>query len=230
MEYIIIIVLIISTLLILGFVYDINISKMKNIINTEETKFKNLVDKYPSNIDICKYILKEIKKEKIIIEENKDSKTSLYIVATNKIIIENINESYTRIQTIAHECLHSIQDKKILLFNFIFSNLYIFLFLIIVLLKIMHKISNGMLYIHIMLLYGFVYYFVRSYLEMDAMTKAKYIAKSYMEEANILNKEEIKEIIESYEKINNIGIKTTNYELLFECLLKVTIVVILFMI
>ena len=230
MEYIIIIVLIISTLLILGFVYDINISKMKNIINTEETKFKNLVDKYPSNIDICKYILKEIKKEKIIIEENKDSKTSLYIVATNKIIIGNINESYTRIQTIAHECLHSIQDKKILLFNFIFSNLYIFLFLIIVLLKIMHKISNGMLYIHIMLLYGFVYYFVRSYLEIDAMTKAKYIAKSYMEEANILNKEEIKEIIESYEKINNIGIKTTNYELLFECLLKVTIVVILFMI
>ena len=37
---------------------------------------------------------------------------SLYIVATNTILISNIKDTFTRVQTIAHECLHSIQNKK----------------------------------------------------------------------------------------------------------------------
>ena len=37
--------------------------------------------------------------------------------------IANINKTCTRIQTIAHECVHSIQNRKLLMFNFIFSML-----------------------------------------------------------------------------------------------------------
>ena len=49
------------------------------------------------------------------VEENGDNEASLYIAVTNKILIANISNTYTRIQTIAHECLHSIQNKKIIM-------------------------------------------------------------------------------------------------------------------
>ena len=87
-----------------------------------------------------------------------------------------------------------------------------------------------MLYVSIMLILSYIYYFVRSYLENDAMIKAKYLAKDYMSEKNITEKEEIDNIIESYEKLNNIGIKTVNYQLMFETIIKVIILVIAFLI
>lgn len=81
-----------------------------------------------------------------------------------------------------------------------------------------------------MIILSYIYYFIRSYLEMDAMIKAKYLAKEYMEEIKISNTEEINQIIASYEKINNIGIKMTNFDLMFKTLLKVIILAIFFLI
>ena len=46
-------------------------------------------------------------------EENKEAKTSMYIAVSDKIVIADVKQSYTRIQTIAHECLHSVQKRKI---------------------------------------------------------------------------------------------------------------------
>ena len=43
---------------------DINMRKLKQLAEYEETKFNKLVDKYPSNIEICKLILKKLKKRK----------------------------------------------------------------------------------------------------------------------------------------------------------------------
>ena len=56
-----------------------------------------------------------VNNENVKVEEDKDSEASLYIAITNKISIANIQKTYTRIQTLAHECLHSIQDRKLLL-------------------------------------------------------------------------------------------------------------------
>ena len=42
-----------------------------------------------------------------------------------------------------------------------------------------------------------VYYMVRAFLENDAMIKAKYLAKEYIEEKNISTKEEIDQFIQS---------------------------------
>lgn len=230
MEYIIIIFVLFSILLILANVYDFNLRELRNLALLEEEKFNKLTDKYPNNFDVCKYILNKIHNKDVKIEEDKNKKACLYIAITNKIIIADIKGSYTRIQTICHECLHSIQSKKILLFNFIFSNLYLLYFIIVLILGIFDKIPNKTIFFSIMLILSYSFYFVRSYLENDAMIKAKYLAKDYLEEQQILSKDEIKSIISSYDKINNLGIKMTNYQLFFETIIKTVIVAIILII
>ena len=228
MEYIIIIFVLITILLMLAIIYNYNLKKLKNFALEEEAKFNTITDKLPNNIDICKYILNKIDNKNVKIEEDKKQKTCLYIAVTNKIIIADIKGSYTRVQTICHECLHSIQNKKILLFNFIFSNIYLLYFASILLLGIFNKIPNKTVFFSIMLILSYTFYFVRSYLENDAMIKAQYLAKDYMKELQILSKKEIIDIVNSYEKINSLGIKMTNYKLFFETILKTIIIAIIF--
>ena len=68
-----------------------------------------------------------------------------------------------------------------------------------------------------------IYYMVRAFLENDAMIKAKYLAKEYMEDVQISSKEEIKKIVEGFENLNNEGIKYVNYNLFSQILIKVII-------
>lgn len=230
MNLIIIIMLLAVALLVLAKVYDINMRKLKQFVEYEEKKFNKLIEGYPSNIEICKYILNKLNNSTVKIEEDKEAKTSMYIALSDKIIIADVKKSYTRIQTIAHECLHSVQKRKMQVFNFIYSNIYLLYFVIVTILAILNKLQDSMLYIAIMILFSYIYYFVRSYLENDAMIKAKYLAKEFMEEVKISSDEEIDKIIKSYEKLNDIGIKTVNYQLMLETLIKVIILVIAFLI
>ena len=110
MEFIIIAIITLVFTFFLGIVFEYNIKKLKHIADNEE--LDGIAKKYPSNLNICKYYLKKLNNENIEIEENSNGEASLYIAITNKIIIANISNTYTRIQTIAHECLHSIQDRK----------------------------------------------------------------------------------------------------------------------
>ena len=230
MNLIIIIMLLAVVLLVLAKVYDINMRKLKQFVEYEEKKFNKLIEGYPSNIEICKYILNKLNNSTVKIEEDKEAKTSMYIALSDKIIIADVKNSYTRIQTIAHECLHSVQKRKMQVFNFIYSNIYLLYFVITTILAILNKLQDSMLYIAIMILLSYIYYFVRSYLENDAMIKAKYLAKEFMEEVKISSDEEIYKIIKSYEKLNDIGIKTVNYQLMLETLIKVIILAIAFLI
>ena len=230
MNVIIIIMFLLVILLVLAKVYDINLRKLKQFAEYEETKFNKLIDTYPSNIEVCKYILKKLNNDKVKIEENKEAKTSMYIAVSDKIIIADVKNSYTRIQTIAHECLHSVQKRKIQVFNFIYSNMYLLYFIITTILALFNKLNDTMLYISIMILLSYIYYFVRSYLENDAMIKARYVAKEYMEEIKISSQNDIANIITSYDKLNDIGIKTVNYQLMLETLIKVIILSIAFLI
>ena len=230
MEYIIILIVLVCFLGILAIIYDVNIKKIKEFGKREESKFNEITNKYPSNIEICKSLLKKLNNDKVKVEEDKNSQTSLYIAVTDKIIIADVKNSYTRIQTIAHECLHSVQSRKILLFNFIYSNIYLLYFFLITILSLFNRLPNKMLFLCILLIMSYFYYFVRSYLENDAMIKAKFLAKDYMEEIKLSEKTEIDPIIESYEKLNNMGIKITNFELMLENIIKVIIVLITFLI
>ena len=219
MEFIIIGIISLILLVILKYIFGYNQKILKNIGKNDE--LDDIAKKYPSNIDICKTYLKKLNNEKIEIEQNDNAENSLYIVATNKIMIANIQKTYTRIQTIAHECLHSIQDKKLLWFNFIFSNIYMLYFLIICILAIFRVLPNEMIFLVGFLLLCSVYLVVRNYLENDAMIKARFLAKEYMEEQKISSKEEINKLVEGFDSINNVGIKCINYYFFMEVMMKV---------
>ena len=122
MSLIIIMILILIILIGLKFILQMDITTLKRIAKNKE--LDNLTNSFPSNIEICKKICTMIGNKTVKIEEDKESKTSLYLVVTNKISIANLKDSFTRIQTVAHECIHSMQDKSILWANFIYSIIY----------------------------------------------------------------------------------------------------------
>lgn len=218
MEFIVLLIIFVIMYFILKYFFDVNIKKIKEI--GENKELDKVTQKYPENTEICKIYLKKLNNENVKIEENKNSNTTLYLIMSNKIFIANLKDSYTRIQTIAHECLHSIQSKKLLWFNFIFSNIYIIYFLIICILAIFKLIPYKMMFLSILILFGLIYYVVRSYLENDAMIKARFLAKEYMEEIKISSEEEIKNIVKKYDELNDIGIKCTNFQLFSSTIIK----------
>ncbi len=221
MEYIVIIIFLMIVIVILRKLFGFNKKEIEQIAKNE--KLDNIVSKFPDNIEICKDYLKMLKNDKVKIEEDKNATNSLYIAISNKILIADLKESYTRIQTIAHECLHSIQDRKLLLFNFFYSNIYIIYFLMIVILGILKFLPNKMIFLIILIIGGYIYYFIRSYLENDAMIKARFLAKEYIEQKKLISKEEIDEIVKGFDELNNIGIKAINYKLFLNTIIKVII-------
>lgn len=221
MEYIVIILASITFLVILAFILELNINKLKSI--GENKQLDELTNSFPENIDVCKSILKMLGNENVRVTEEKDSKTSLYVVANNSITIANIRNSYTRIQTIAHECIHSMQSKKMLWFNFIYTNIYMLYFLLIIVLTAVKVISAPYIFLAILIIMSLIQYFVRSGLETEAMIKARYVAKDYLEQNNICTKVEIEKIVKEYDRLNNIGIKFVNFDILARNFIKVII-------
>ena len=192
--------------------------------NIEDVKGLNKIsEKYPDNIEICKEILKKMENEKTQIEENAESDSTLYIALQDKIYLGNMHGSFTRIQTIAHECLHSIQDRKVLIFNFIFSNIYILYFIISSILIIIKKLPNELVFSNILLIISMLYYAIRMFLENDAMTKSEYLAKEYLKEKKILDEEEVKKIGKGLEELNKGAIIATNSSFFIKIMLKVAV-------
>lgn len=225
MDFVIIVVVILIAIIVLKYVFSCKLKKLKKLGEDEE--LDNLASSYPSNVEMCKEYLKKLKNETVKIEENQGAEASLYIAISNKILIANIQKSYTRIQTIAHECLHSVQDRKILLFNFIFSNIYLLYFIITAILIVFKVLPSKMLFLNIFLIFSLVYYMVRIFLENDAMIKARYLAKEYMEEKKISSQEEIEKIVAGFDKINKIGMPYIHYYFFVGILIKMLILSIL---
>lgn len=208
MESLIIFILVVITIVIFKIMLGSNKKIIMQIANNE--KLNNIVKKLPDNINICKDILKKLRNNKVKIEEQENT-NCFYFIATDKIILNKDKKYFTRVQTIAHECIHSTQNKKILWFNYIFANLLNIFWLIITILTITGVITQYALFSAIILICIIVFYVIRSYLEIEAMTKAKYIAKEYLEENQV---KETDEIVEEYEKLNDVGIKYTCYKLI----------------
>ena len=155
-----------STVLKIGLNIHIkDIKKIKEIGYDKE--LNKIASKFPDNKEICTEILEKLDNKKVQVEEESDSKTSLYIAVSNKIIIANIKDTFTRIQTIAHECLHSVQNRTMLLFNFIFSNISLLYFLVAIFL-VLFNVLDGFVFIQIYIGIGIISYAIKSYLETDA--------------------------------------------------------------
>lgn len=204
MEIICYAILILLTILFLKFLFKINIKKIKE--KRENKELEKITYKFPENVEVAKKMLEMLDNKNVKIEETKNTQTSLYIAITNKISIADMKNNYARIQTIAHECIHSCQDRRLLLFNFIFSNIYIVYFIAISILTILKIINNQMLQTAILMLFTLIEFSVRSFLEIDAMTKAKYLAKEYMEKSKLCTEGEKNKLLKEYESINKIGI------------------------
>lgn len=227
MEYIIIIIVSIITIVVLKIGFNVSIKNIKKIKQIGyDKKLNNIAEKFPSNKEICKEILKNLNNNNVKIEENNDSKASLYIAITNKIIIANIQDTFTRIQTIAHECLHSVQNRKTLIFNFIYSNIFILYFLVALFL-ILFDIGKSSIYVQIFIFMSVIYSVVRCYLENEAMSRALYVAKDYMnqqaEKNERIKKEDIDLLVQNFENINKMGIPLTNFSIIVGNILKIII-------
>ena len=219
MEPIVVIALIFVSIVLFKYVFKIDIKKAEPL--KENKELQKYTDKFPENVQIAKEMLQMLGNDKVKIEEAKDTQTSLYIAVTDKISIADMKDNYARIQTIAHECLHSVQDRRLLLFNFIISNINILYLLAISILTVTKVVQNTTTHIFILTMLTIIKFAVRGYLEIDAMTKSKYLAKEYMENKNILTKKEISSVIEKYNEINKLGIPFTVVHILTGSLLGV---------
>lgn len=221
MQEIVYIIFLILAIILFKFVFKINLKKAKEL--QENKELEKITDKFPKNVEVAKEMLGMLENEGVKIEEAKDTQTSLYIAITNKISIADMKNNYARLQTIAHECLHSCQDRTLLLFNFIFSNINIIYFCIVTILTLFKVVNNQILQIAILMLFTLVQFAVRSFLEIDAMTRAKFLAKEYIEKKRLCTEEEKEELLKEYDKINKVGIPFTVDNLLTNGLIRVLI-------
>lgn len=221
MENIIIITICTVAIITIKIILSININEIKKI--GMDKSLNKIAEKYPSNEEICKRILRKLNNKKVKVEKNEESNNTMYIAMIDKIVIGNTKGSYTRIQTMAHECLHTIQSRRTLMFNVIYSNIYMIFYLAIIIMIISKITQNYMVIINIFLIMSLIYYMIRIYLEDEAMYKAKELAKEYMEEVAISDKEEIKTITDGFEKLNKVGIKAVHHSTFTAILLKVII-------
>ena len=213
------------TIVLLTFIFKINVKKAKELENNKNVQI--ITDKFPENIDIAKEMLEMLNNKNVKIEQAKNTKTSLYIAFTNKISIADLKDNYGRIQTIAHECIHSMQDRTLLLFNFIFSNISIIYFALAIILTLCKVYTNTMLQVFILTMFTLINFSVRAYLEIDAMTKSRYLAEKYMNQKNLCTKDEQEKLLKEYDKINKVGIPFTLYYLLTNSLIRIMLYILI---
>ena len=221
----IIILSILIAMALLKIVLNVGIKDFKNLRKiVEDEELAKSVKKFPSNTEICKQTLEKLNKEDVKVEEDDSSKTSVYMVFKNKVVIGKANV-ITRIQTVIHECIHSTQDKRLLKFNVIFANINNLYLLIISVLSLFNRISynTATICLWILTLMQIILYAVRSFLETDAMTRAEFITQDYIEKTNYVSKEEKEKIIQVYKDVNKVGIKSYNYVLLMKALIRLLI-------
>lgn len=221
MDPMFIIALILVTIVLLRFVFRIDFKKAEKL--NENTELEKITDRFPENIDIAKEMLEMLDNKDVKIEEMQNTKTSLYIAITNKILIADLKNNYARIQTIAHECLHSIQDRRLLMFNFIFSNIFIIFWITMSILTITKTITDTSTILFTLLLFTLIKIIVRGYLETDAMTKSRYLAEKYINKKNITSKEETEKLLTQYDEINNLGVPFIIVRLLLSPLIEILI-------
>ena len=227
MENIIYILAILITLLILKIIFNAKAKDIKKFETDEE--LEKIVEKLPDNEQLAKIYLQKLNNNTVKIDKWNDEKikTSVYNAMTNTITIGKIDKMYTRIQTVAHECLHSVQPKRTLKFNFWFSNINILYFIVLLILTLFRIIEETNIQIFILLMLGIIQYSIKSYLEQDAMTKAKYLVNEYFDTNNDIENTEKEKLLKKYEELNEKAIPFVSYSLIFSELLKILLYLII---
>lgn len=218
-----ILVLCLIFIVILKFALNIRFKKIFELKKRSNKALEKMSEKFEDGNKMCTEILNIVGNKSVKIEEDNKSDNSLYIVLTNKIIIGKFKQKYMKIQTIAHECIHSVQNKITLWFNFIFSNIFNVYFFIISILTLFNKINNTLVQTAIITFMAIIQYIVRESLESEAIIKAPTVAKKYIDCKKNFSEKEKEELNKEYQYITELGCKTTNFILILKNILKITI-------
>lgn len=211
-------------LILLKIFLNVSFKKIKNIGKGTSKELQDISNKIPKSEEICKDILKKIDNEKVKIKVEPEYNSCLYTIYNNTITIGKFQQDYMKPQTLAHECIHSCQNKKTLWFNFIFTNIYIIYYITIIILAFLLKNAHINICCSITLIFmGVIQYVIRFTLENEAMLKAKYLAKEYIEEKKILTESEKNLLLSEYDRVNNICIPFVNYSLISASIIKIII-------
>lgn len=225
-----ILIVCVITIVLLKVCLNINFKQIKSFKVRESKDLESLSKKFPEDDKMCKAILEKLDNKDVKIKKEPEYNSCLYTVFNNTITIGKFKQDYMKIQTIAHECIHSTQNKITLWSNFIFTNVYLLYFAIILILGFFNKLPYTNIHIIIFIFMSFIQYILRFTLEYEAMLKARYVAKEYIEENNILNKEETDKLIEEYDKVNNIGIPFMNYYTISMNIVKIMLISFIFLV
>lgn len=223
MNELIIIVICLFAIVLLKIGLNIKFKDIKELNNRKNKELIKISKKFPSDEEICREILNKKGKKDVNIKINKEYDSCLYTIYGNTITIGEFKEEYIKIQTIAHECMHAYQEKTILWFNFIISNIYNIYFFVICILAILKITSSSNIFTYVFFMLAIIKIVIRIYLENEAMIKAKYVAKEYIEENKVLNSSEENKLLEEYDYINKIGIPFYIYTIISNEFIKIII-------
>ena len=146
-----VIIVCVITLILLKIILNINFKEIKKFDIRGSEKLEKLSDKFPEDEQICKDILEKLENKYVKIRKESEYNSCLYTVFNNTITIGKFKQNYMKIQTLAHECIHSCQSKRTLWANFIISNIYLLYFSIILILEILNKLAYTNIHIIILI-------------------------------------------------------------------------------
>lgn len=188
--------LLIICITLFAVLFKLYIGKNMKISEKDLIQIKVIED----NISVCKEMLHLLKNNHTNVEYNKDEKSNLsyYNHTKDVIILKNDNKSGSRITQIAHECIHTTQEKSYLKANKFFSNLQM-LYFIIALISMFYIETTELLLISIQLLILLGTLFVKVVIEGDASYRSVKLAEEYLESK--INKEEKEQYIKESSKL-----------------------------
>ncbi len=217
---VIVIISCVITLILLKIFLNISFRNVKGLEKRNSKDLEKLSEAFPSDEKMCKDILKKLDNQDVRIKIEPEYNSCLYTIFDNTITIGKFKQNYMKIQTIAHECIHSCQNKRMLWGNFILTNIYLVYFYIITILEIFNKIHYASIHTIILFFLGIIQYIIRFSLENEAMIKARFIAKEYIEEKQILEKGKKDKLLAEYDEVNSIGINFMNFYLIGKNIIK----------
>lgn len=201
------------TLILLKIFLNVDFKKLKKLNIESNDELSGITDKL-SKINeekMCEDILKKLDCKDVKVNVAPEYNSCLYTIFNNTITIGKCKEEYMKPQTIAHECIHASQNKVTLWSNFIFTNFYLLFWIIVSVFAILNKLPNTNIFIIAFIFLSIIQYIIRYSLENEAMIRAKFIAKEYIEENKVLNKAEEQLLLNEYDRVNKLGIPFMNY-------------------
>lgn len=178
------------------FLVIINFNEMKKIKEQAiDEKYDRKIAMLPDNKQVCNELQKMINKEcEIQLDDNTTS--SAYIFFLDKIILSNneiSKKSFSRILFIAHECIHSIQNKNMHIANFTLKNAVNIFTIALFVILFMNKITVDILLTYFLV--AFISFCINMILETDAIYRSIILARKYLSKYNL------DEIADRYEEI-----------------------------